>query len=103
MSFIKYEFTRVKPVSNIYRQCLLRHPDGRTDVAFIPNHLAKVGQAIRIKRGGATHDDGCIRSSDGAWDDGWKVAATYAAKTLEELNEQRGARRHLEDNLEPHR
>jgi hypothetical protein len=75
--------------SDIYRQCKLQK-DNVIDVAFIPAALAKVGRNLRIK-------------INGEWQDGWQVMEVWTARTFAEIDTERDARRHLEENLDPHR
>lgn len=70
----------------LYRQCTLKHQSGMVDVAYIPAKFAVVGKKLRIGDFGI-----------------WVVTETYDTKTVDDLINERGARKHLEDNLEPHR
>lgn len=49
-----------------YRQCRMKHEDGRVHTAWIPTEFAKVGRKIGIKN---TKTD--------TWDEGWTVLEAY--------------------------
>lgn len=71
---------------DFYRQVELRHLDGRVDVCYIPQKLAKSGKWLKIDE-----------------EDGWQVTACYSSRKWIELDNERSAQRYLEDNLDPHR
>lgn len=72
---------------DLYRQCLLVE-EARTDVAWVPAHLARENGVVRVKADGTR----------------WVVRRVYeGVKRRDALDTERAAQKKYEGDLEPHR
>lgn len=72
-----------------YTQCRLEKPEGtgvRTQTAWIPTSLAKLGRFVELKK-------------DESWEGGWKVAEKYGTKKFEDLDNQRKVHKRFNEVL----